>query len=187
MTARYKASSIKALEVILFIAEKKKPEPFDFYHILKINFFADKYHLNNYGRPVVGDTYVPLNHGPVAETMYKILKQDALEMQALHEYHAGSNVHEAFEVQDRYWVHPKRSYYQNILSDSDTEALNWAYDKYASMSFRELEDLTHEEIGWKDAYFGGSAMIKYEHMLDESDELDAKKKDIQEVAAFMTF
>ncbi len=33
---------------------------------LKLVFFADRYHLRKYGRPVVGDEYLAMNYGPVA-------------------------------------------------------------------------------------------------------------------------
>ena len=31
----------------------------------KLLFFADKLHLNRYGRPILGDCYFCLDHGPV--------------------------------------------------------------------------------------------------------------------------
>src|ERR1700681_3309737 len=34
--------------------------------VLKLVYFADRYHLRKYGRPVVGDEYVAMNYGPVA-------------------------------------------------------------------------------------------------------------------------
>jgi hypothetical protein len=48
----------------------------DFHTVLKVLFFADVNHLNNYGRPIVGDDYVALPHGPVPQTTYDILKAD---------------------------------------------------------------------------------------------------------------
>src|SRR5438309_84841 len=33
---------------------------------LKLVYFADRYHLRKYGRPVVGDEYLAMNYGPVA-------------------------------------------------------------------------------------------------------------------------
>lgn len=39
----------------MWLAEKHTP--IDFYHVLKVVLFADKYYLNTYGRPTPGDIY----------------------------------------------------------------------------------------------------------------------------------
>src|SRR6476620_7082417 len=121
MSALYRVNPRKALEVILWMTEQQRP--IDFYHILKVIYFADKYHLNAYGRPVLGDTYDALSHGPVARTVYNLLKGDGLELQALDEYSGGLNDQDPFEVKGRYWVYGNRPCNRGALSESDIEAL----------------------------------------------------------------
>ena len=40
-------------------------------------FFADKEHLLDYGRPITGDSYVAMEHGPVPTSTRDILKFDS--------------------------------------------------------------------------------------------------------------
>lgn len=184
MPARYKVNSRKAVEVILWLAERQ--DPIDFYHVLKVVFFADKFHLNNYGRPIVGDTYEAKNHGPVAKTIYDILKQDALELQALDAYSEGANAGPPFEIRNRYWVHPNRPADKKLLSRSDIEALQWAFEKYGAMSFRKLEQITHDDPSWKNAYNAGVIMA-YEDFLDDGPSREARIEDLQETAPNVAF
>jgi uncharacterized phage-associated protein len=184
MPARYRVNTRKAVEVILWLAEKQAP--IDFYHVLKVVFYADKYHLNAYGRPIVGDTYGAFNHGPVATTVYDILKQDALEVQAFDAYTEGSNDNLPFEVRDRYWVHPKREANKLLLSKSDMEALDWAFGEYGSLPFKKLERLTHDEPSWKNAYNSGNFML-YEDLVDDGPSKANRIEDLEETASNIAF
>src|SRR4051794_37148117 len=98
MSAVYRVNPRKALEVILWLAHRQSP--IDFYHILKMVYFADKYHLNIYGRPVVGDRYEAKNYGPVPTAVYDILKGDGLALQALDEYAESPNDGQPFRVEN---------------------------------------------------------------------------------------
>jgi uncharacterized phage-associated protein len=85
MHAWYNVNTRKALETILWFVQRQG-WPIDFFYILKALFFADKKHLNEYGHPILGDTYEAYLHGPVARTVYSLMKQDdPLETQFLAE------------------------------------------------------------------------------------------------------
>lgn len=128
-------------------------------------FFAEKWHLNEYGRPILGDTYDALPHGPVARTVYGLLKQDdALIAQFLAE-RCGLDEGLPFSVYNRYWVKASRPARLAAFSESEIDALQWSYDKYSSMSFRQLHELTHAEPAWRNARERGGIM-RYEDMLD---------------------
>ncbi len=61
-----------AIEVILYIANRV-PHP-TFHLIFKIMYFADKAHLERYGRFICGDSYVAMRNGPVPSVTYDMLK-----------------------------------------------------------------------------------------------------------------
>lgn len=61
-----------AIEVILYIAHCVLDPTF--HRISKIMYFADKTHLERYGRFICGDNYVSMQHGSVPSFMYDILK-----------------------------------------------------------------------------------------------------------------
>jgi len=184
MAARYRVSSQKALEVILYLAGKRGK--LDFYHIAKILFYADKYHLNIYGRPIVGDTYIAMPHGPVPQVVYNILKSDEIEYQSLEDQLGMANDPNPFEIRDRYWVHPTRTADVNLLSESDIEALDFAYNEHIEKSFRELEKLTHSEKAYL-AAVEGDARLDYCDMIDESEGAAAKIADIKKTSRSIAF
>ena len=53
--ARYAVHTAKAVETIVWLANAKPG--IDVYHVVKCAFFADKDHLNRFGRPIAGDDY----------------------------------------------------------------------------------------------------------------------------------
>ena len=65
---RYIPSVAKALEVILWIAERRRG--IDLIHLVKSAFYADKYHVAQYGRPITGDIYRAAWFGPLPQVIY---------------------------------------------------------------------------------------------------------------------
>jgi uncharacterized phage-associated protein len=168
----YNVNTRKALETILWFAQQRNP--IDFYHILKVLFFADKKHLNEYGRPILGDTYDVYPHGPVARTVYSLLKlADPLEAQFLAEDARLKHDEYPFIVTRRCWVSALRPPNLAWLSDSDIDALEWAFKEYGDKSFAELERLTHQERAWCIARERGT-IIEYEDMLEVGDKRAAQ-------------
>src|SRR5579864_4950925 len=64
MAVQFKFDFEKFLAVLQYMAWKSVPE-LDKYKICKLLFLADKYHLVQYGRPIIGDRYCALRYGPV--------------------------------------------------------------------------------------------------------------------------
>ncbi|OQY45782.1 MAG: hypothetical protein B6240_08350 [Desulfobacteraceae bacterium 4572_87] len=65
---------IKPISYVTKALRDKTDKRADFHKVFKILFFADQKHLSRYGRPVVGDYYVAMRHGPVPSRIYDILK-----------------------------------------------------------------------------------------------------------------
>lgn len=132
----------KAIEVILYIAHKLQIP--DFHKISKVLYFSDRNHLERYGRLICGDSYVAMKHGPVPSGVYDILKtvrgdglcfcvaREKLDM-------------ESFSVQDRKKVVPLRETNTDLLSESDIECLNEAIEKYGTLGFSELTEVSHDQ------------------------------------------
>src|SRR3954462_6956268 len=64
----------KALEVLAFIA-RENPGLSPLY-IAKILFYAEKWHLNRYGRPIIADTYIAMPKGPVPSSVRDYIEQN---------------------------------------------------------------------------------------------------------------
>jgi len=154
---------------------KKRPR-IDIYHVVKCAFYADKYHVNKYGRPIAGDHYVADTYGPLGKAVYGLIKGDPFEILAL-----GGNGNLPFKTEGPHLqVIATRDANSNRLSASDVEALEWAVDEYADKTFDELYDESHADPAYIAAE-GGT--MRYEDLLDARDpEREAKAQDIQERA-----
>ena len=112
---------------------------------LKLVYFADRYHLRKYGRPVVGDEYLAMNYGPVASGT-----KDLAEMSDF-----------LGEEEERYakrFIRPAESAItyssihnvdEKVLSESDREALEFSWKRFGRTAEFALSKLTHRYPDWK--------------------------------------
>ncbi|HMZ21120.1 MAG TPA: Panacea domain-containing protein [Blastocatellia bacterium] len=129
----------KAREVILYIANRTLKS--DRFHICKIVYFADRYHLEHYAGLIYGDNYTAMEYGPVPSGLYDIIKQ------------ADLSGDKDIVVTDS-GVTALRDADLDELSESDKEALNWAIERYGNMPFKELSKISHDEV-WNAATNNG--------------------------------
>jgi uncharacterized phage-associated protein len=110
----------------------------------KLLYFADKRHLLRYGRPIIGDNYFGMDHGPVPERAYDQIKS------ALDHNHSVVAPHLAqYLIVDTSPQYPrfkaKCAPDMDMLSDSDVEVLEEILAEYGHLSAWALRDLTHKE------------------------------------------
>jgi uncharacterized phage-associated protein len=178
VVARYAVHTAKALETIVWLANASPG--IDIHHVVKGAFYADKYHLNKYGRPIAGDDYQADAYGPLGQCVYRLLNGDPIEMLAL-----GGNGILPFTIGERWRVTADREANVRLLSESDVEALQHALALVGQRSFGELVEMTHQEKAYIDANGG---RMKYEDLLDESDpNRDEKAADLAETARSAAF
>ncbi len=137
----------KSVEAILYIAQNVKQPTF--HRISKIMYFADKVHLEKYGRFICGDSYMAMKHGPVPSGAYDILKVAR-----------GDGFNNAFIVVDNFKVKPLRAAYVDYFSESDLECLDESIKQYGHLSFDQLTRLSYD-TAWQTA--------------NENDYIDLKK------------
>jgi uncharacterized phage-associated protein len=161
MKIRYRVNPGKLLEALVLIAGACPGSRYHF--MLKTLFYADKAHLQKYGRPVTGDIYVKMSYGPVPSLAYDMLKEnenlpaDVLDAvrNALEIERCGKNQH----------VSAKRSPDLGYFSGTDLECLRGALASCSSMGFGDLTDLTHKERAWEEAELNQE--MDYELFIDE--------------------
>jgi uncharacterized phage-associated protein len=177
MSARYIPDTGKVLEVILWLAAASE---MDIYHVVKCAYYADKRHLNQYGRPIAGDWYEADEYGPLGRCVYGLLRGNPLELLALQ-----SNGGLPFKVRDNdHVVVAERESNKARLSESDVQALDWAVNNYAHLTFNELLELSHEEEAYRKADGG---RMRYEDMLEHTPDRDQRAEDIAENASYAVF
>lgn len=121
----------KAVEAILYIA-KKVPSPTKFY-ISKVMYFADRFHLEKYGRFICGDQYVAMKHGPVPSGVL-----DAMNA-------ANNPIATVPFSLDKHTLQPHRSPDMEFFSESDLECLDRSISTYSWMSFGRLSEISHDD------------------------------------------
>jgi Antitoxin SocA-like, Panacea domain len=175
---RYIPSVAKALEVILWIAERRRG--IDLIHLVKSAFYADKYHVARYGRPITGDIYRAAWFGPLPQVIYGLLRHEPMEMLAL-----GINGPLPFKIDGAYRIDPERSPNMSKLSESDIEALEIGLKEVDGTSFDELVAKTHGDPAYQNAVAGA---MDYRDFIPQD---DPKRKEkisyLEEVAPFAVF
>lgn len=124
------------------------------YDIVKTLFFADKAHLNAYGRPVTFDNYRAMPHGPVPGLAYDLLRGSLSGLRR----HPVSDLpwsrREAPEISPTANVYfdAKPAHDEDVLSESDMEALRDALVAVKSLTFGQIKRLTHEDPAYVEAW-----------------------------------
>ena len=132
----------KTLNALLYVANRVQRK--DFHKIFKVIYFADRQHLADWGRPITGDTYIAMEAGPVPSRMYdmlKIVRGDSYvsDTEGLGQY---------FQVENWMYVRPLVDADLNKLSANEQEALSDAIAKYASLSYDEIKEKSHD-VAWR--------------------------------------
>ena len=147
---RFKFDVEKLVASLYFFASKTKG--IDKLKAAKLLYYADKYHLTRYGRPILGDVYFRLDYGPVpslsldiineAISPYKLtIPQENLELLKTYLKIEKDKPHPTFEV--------KKHHDLDVLSESEVEALEETLKHYGRYTGPELIRLTHREPAWK--------------------------------------
>ena len=121
----------KIIEVVLYILNKTNG--LDYYRLFKILYFANQRSLVEWGTPMTADQFCALPHGPVPTGLYNAIKGGGNTIKELPQ-----NIH----VTD-YYLLPKRKADLDYLSQYDIEVLDDCIEKYADMSFSDLEKTSH--------------------------------------------
>ncbi len=109
---------------------------------LKLVYFADRYHLRKYGRPITHDQYWAMRHGPVASGVKDLFELDSASPEERHYAEAlfepGAKEHKVRSIRD---------VDATVLSESDMEALRFAWERFGRGGG--IVEKTHQYPEWK--------------------------------------
>jgi hypothetical protein len=143
----------------------------------KLLYFADKYHLTTYGRPILGDFYVRMDHGPVPSQSLDLMNELVTPfiirgvkrptLKAMQHY---------LEIdsrgrQPRFVAKKKPDY--SVLSESDVEALDQSIVLFGRAAITRVWNAGHNERSWKET--PPLQKIDYRLFFDES---NAEQKEL---------
>ena len=152
---------------------------------LKLLFFADRYHLRKYGRSVSDCAYFAMKHGPVASEAKRIA-EESVRLDS----RSRSYARRYLRKNDLYHFSTIADVDNAVLSQTDCEALDFAWQTFGHYTEFRLRDITHHYPEWKrraPALRAGRlrAGMEYSDFFDEPDagynpchELSRKEREI---------
>ena len=166
----------KGIESILYIIGNGAQPTF--HHVSKVLYFADKEHLEKYGRFICGDSYIAMKNGPVPSGVYDLLKLARGDLPSY--FHPPKEVEDkildAFKILGRYGIDIKRNSNNDFFSDSDKECINSSIKKYGNISFKQLTDLSHDKA-WESA--DQNDIMELDHIIATLDNAEALSEHLQ--------
>jgi uncharacterized phage-associated protein len=145
---RFEVNFAKCIQGIDLIAARRPG--ITQYYVCKIFFFADKAHLIDWGRPISGDRFVAMDHGPVPSFIYDLLKETSAEPDEIVD--ALTERVELRRARNRISVHSRGIGDFSSLSKSDIEYLEAAAAKYGPMGFADLKAISHQDPAYEEAW-----------------------------------
>jgi uncharacterized phage-associated protein len=136
--------STQALNYFACLAARGAPQPLNKMKALKLLFFADRYHLRKYGRPVSDCAYFAMKNGPVASEA-KNVAEESSRLEASERNYARRFVRR----KDAYHFSSVAEVDKSVLSQTDIEALEFAWRTFGQYTQFQLRDITHHYPEWK--------------------------------------
>lgn len=134
---------LKSTQAINYLAKKNGGE-IDKLRVIKLIFFADRYHLRKYGRLITNDDYVAMKWGPLSSGTSNIIDSNSSFIDAdIIDY--SSN----YLSRDENNVMSLKEVDEDVFSKSDIEALDFAWNEFRQYDQFSLRDLTHKYPEWK--------------------------------------
>ncbi len=181
----------KAAQALNYFAIENGGE-IDKLHALKLVFFADRYHLRKYGRPITNDQYWAMRFGPVASGVKDLFELDSLSHEERH--YADSLL---VKGSKEYSVRSVAVVDNAIFSESDRDAVHFAWMNFGRNPG--IVETTHLYPEWKrheSAIAGGSTRVPMDYLdfLDDppegvnpchaltAEEREARREQLREMA-----
>lgn len=133
----------KAIQAINYLA-KKEGGQIDKLKLVKLIYFADRYHLRRYGRPLANDAYFAMRLGPVGSSVKDIAEfSNFLDVEEI----GYASKYLTRGVEDNTLVSIADTD-EEVFSESEIEALGFAYKEFGSYTASKLVDITHNYPEW---------------------------------------
>ncbi len=134
----------KALESVVYVSHNTS----NLFNLVKTLYYADKFHLERYGRTISGDHYIAMDDGPVPSGAYDLIKLARGDKFAYDEKIVEVHAEDAIRTErdgSNTLVFPRRGPHFDMLSESDIECLDEAIEKYGNMNTSRLWKIVHME------------------------------------------
>lgn len=129
------------LQYLICSGEKKYKKRYDKISLLKLVFFADRFHLRKYSKSISQDKYVAMQRGPVPLGVKELLENNSS--------YKGNTDPLFIREQDRLFRSNNENVDFNMLSETNVEALDFSLNHFGCLEQEELVEKTHQYPEWK--------------------------------------
>jgi uncharacterized phage-associated protein len=140
---------------------------------IKLIYFADRYHLRKYGRPITNDEYLAMEYGPVNSGVKDIAEMSDFLGDPERDYAS-----KYLAPADRHDVRSTAEFDTSVFSATDLEALEFAWTAFGCFDQFELAKITHKYPEWKrhqeELQLYSRVRMNYEDFLDDPED-DSEK------------
>lgn len=154
----------------------------EYIRLLKLLYMADREAWGRFGRPITGDTYVSMDHGPVLSQTYDLIKTEGSEQEPTGPWR------EAVQRSNSYDVALRTEPNLGPLSEAETDILTEVHDRFRSMrTWPDLIDHLHKTLDEWSNPKGTSVKLAPEDILKalgKAEQIKAVRKDMTEHGAF---
>jgi uncharacterized phage-associated protein len=148
----FKFDMDKALAAAIYIATKR-PTELTQAKLFKMMYLSDKDHLVRYGRPITGDSYSAMEHGPVPSNLYNAFKEIVKGKSSLSK---NAKILMKGIRLDKTYQYPRIEALSAIdpaqLSVSDMKSLDRIIEQFGQMTFSQVRQIAHDTPAWELAW-----------------------------------
>lgn len=150
----------------------------EYLRLIKLLYMADRESWDRFGRPITGDNYVSMDHGPVLSQTYNRIKNEG-------DVPAQGYWERTVERVSRTDVRLKSGVNIDPLTPAEVKLLKETFHRFSAYGTWELVELLHRTLKeWKDPG-GSSSIITPEEILKalgKADQIDAVREEAEEQA-----
>lgn len=133
------------------------------YKLFKILYFAEKYHLLNWGSRITNETFLAFDYGPVPKNLYGVAKDERNKKAITTQLQKMFDDSICFADEDASnYLLAKRDANKDYLSESDIECLDKSIEENKNCTFNQLKEKSHDSA-WQKAFYakqhGGSDVM----------------------------
>lgn len=148
----------KSINMILFFYENTDKETFAKTKVLKLMFYSDFRHVKEFGKPITGDTYYHLPHGPVPTMTKDFLDILSCDCNNETELNKGTikKLRETIQIKkepvtdyNKFKIVGNKKCDLTYFSKSEIEIMGRVAKEFFNTSGTRLSELTHNELAWK--------------------------------------
>lgn len=140
----------KAMQALLYVITEIQNA--GLHQTFKTLYFAEKEYMRDYGRTILGETYIKMVHGPAPSHVYDLVKMANNTYQGHWLGWAGKEYAKAnlSVIDDGALLKPLCAPNLDYLAEAEKEYLDLAIERYGRLSYEDRKNISHDDA-WEAA------------------------------------